>query len=158
MFEKCIDFVLAEEGGYVDSPLDPGGRTKYGISARAYPNVNIKELTIERASNIYKQDYWDRCRCDELPLPIALLVFDTAVNQGPEIAVKLLQTSLGILIDGLIGPTTLQQAAAVPVIDLIMEFVSRRLYRYGLNNQFQEYGMGWTRRTIRAYEKAMELR
>lgn len=81
-FARCIEFVLAEEGGTVNDPHDPGGLTKYGISQRSYPDVDILRLTLDDATAIYRRDYWDKIRGDELPAGIDLLVFDSAVNQG----------------------------------------------------------------------------
>ncbi len=87
----AINFVIKHEGGYVNDPKDPGGETKFGISKRAYPNLNIKDLTIEQAKAIYKKDYWDRCNCDEIEYPLDIVVFDTAVNMGIQRALVLYQ-------------------------------------------------------------------
>ena len=65
----CIEVVLKSEGGYVNDPHDPGGETNFGISKRAYPSVDIKHLTKEGAIAIYKKDYWDKIKGDDLPLP-----------------------------------------------------------------------------------------
>src|SRR5579862_3236474 len=111
-FETAVDFVLTAEGGLVDDPSDPGGVTKFGISQRAYPNLNIRELTIADAKALYRKDYWDRCSCDKLPAGIAFVVFDAAVNQGVSGSIRMLQRSLNVLEDGLIGPATLSAAAA----------------------------------------------
>lgn len=81
-FDACIEFVLAAEGGYVNDKYDTGGETKYGISKRSYPKVDIKNLTLEAAREIYKRDYWDACHCSELLEPLDVVVFDTAVNMG----------------------------------------------------------------------------
>lgn len=81
-FDACIEFVLAAEGGYVNDKYDSGGETKYGISKKSYPKVDIKNLTLDGAKAIYKKDYWLACRCDELPEPLDIVVFDTAVNMG----------------------------------------------------------------------------
>lgn len=81
-FDKAIKFVLKWEGGYTNDPNDPGGETKYGISKRAYPNLNIKALTESDAIAIFKRDYWDKANCDNLPYPLDFVVFDTAVNCG----------------------------------------------------------------------------
>lgn len=68
--------------GYVNDPHDPGGETKYGISKRAHPDEDIKNLTLERAGEIYFQDYWLPNHCFQLDWPMNLCVFDTAVNMG----------------------------------------------------------------------------
>lgn len=85
-FEKAIEFVLKWEGGYVNNPHDPGGETNWGISKRSYPHLDIKGLTKEQAIAIYKKDYWEKCGCDKLDYPLDIIVFDTAVNCGPLIA------------------------------------------------------------------------
>ena len=66
-FNEIIEQVLEHEGGYVNDPKDLGGETKYGITKRFYPGVNIKELTKEKAKQIYKDDYWDKNRIEEVP-------------------------------------------------------------------------------------------
>lgn len=86
-FDQAVKFVLEREGGYVNDPQDPGGETNYGISKRAYPNVNIKALTPEDAAVIYKRDYWSPAGCDQMTPGMALVVFDTAVNVGVNRAV-----------------------------------------------------------------------
>jgi len=79
---QALTFVLDREGGYVNNPADPGGETNYGISKRAYPNLDIRGMTPELAGTIYKNDYWMPAGCDALPPAMALIVFDTAVNCG----------------------------------------------------------------------------
>ena len=79
-FSKVIKMVLEHEGGYVNHPSDPGGETKYGISKRAYPEVNIAELTEEDAEELYFNDYWSRIKGEELPAGVACVVMDYAVN------------------------------------------------------------------------------
>lgn len=81
-FDMAFALVIGAEGGYVNDPNDPGGETKYGISKRAYPNLNIPALTIEQAKEIYRRDYWIPLDCDILPAPMDLYVFDAGVNMG----------------------------------------------------------------------------
>ena len=81
-FERAIAFVLKWEGGYVNDPKDPGGETKYGISKRAHPTLDIKSLTEAQAKEIYRTDYWQAANCHVLEWPLCLVVFDTAVNMG----------------------------------------------------------------------------
>lgn len=69
-------------GGYTNDPNDLGGETKFGISKRAYPDLDIKNLTAEKALEIYARDYWDKCACDAIPFPLCVVVFDSAVNCG----------------------------------------------------------------------------
>jgi len=81
-FEQSIVFVLRWEGDYSNDPNDTGKETRWGISKRAYPDLDIKNLTISQAKEIYKRDYWDKAGCDDLPYPLDIVVFDTAVNMG----------------------------------------------------------------------------
>ena len=97
IFEQCVKFVLDHEGGYVNHPDDPGGETNFGISKRAYPDLDIKNLTIEEAKEIYKRDYWDKIPLthsgDYYSLGSAMIMFDTAVNMGIEISRKMCDES-----------------------------------------------------------------
>jgi lysozyme family protein len=127
------------EGGYSNDPDDAGGETRWGISKRSYPALDIKNLTRDEAAEIYRRDYWQRCNCDELPAGLALAVFDGAVNQGPVVSIRLLQLaieSLGwgrLTADGIVGPNTLAGARACwredPEVTLA-EFLSYRATRY----------------------------
>tara|TARA_R110002020_G_scaffold9501_4_gene37244 strand:+ start:15378 stop:15851 length:474 start_codon:yes stop_codon:yes gene_type:complete len=115
-FEEIIDHVIDHEGGYVNDPKDLGGETKYGISKRWYPEINIKDLTIDDAKNIYYEDYWVPSKAQDLPEDIRATYFDMCVNLGQKRAVKILQESVNsaggpkLLIDGHIGPKTIQSS------------------------------------------------
>jgi len=89
-FELAVEFILEKEGGYVNDPDDPGGETKFGISKRAFPRINISDLTESHAKELYHQYYWQPMRCNELPDRLRLPVFDCAVNQGIRRATKFL--------------------------------------------------------------------
>jgi lysozyme family protein len=146
-FERALMFVLAQEGGYVNDPHDPGGETRYGISKRRYPAEDIRNLTIERARELYRRDYWDQNRCGELPGHMGLAVFDASVNGGAPI--RWLQMAVGASIDGVIGPKTIAAAHACrdkpkTVRDML---ASRMMYLTALNG-WSRYGLGWTRRVV----------
>ena len=81
-FDRALAFVLKWEGGYTNDPDDPGGETNFGISKRAYPRENIRAMTRERAAELYRRDYWTPAGCEGKPFPLALMLFDTAVNCG----------------------------------------------------------------------------
>lgn len=81
-FEQAVAFVFRHEGGYVNDPDDPGGETKYGISKRSYPWLDIAHLTQADAKQVYFDDYWKPSGAMHLAMPLALVVFDTAVNMG----------------------------------------------------------------------------
>lgn len=88
-FEKAVAFVLRHEGGYTNDNRDPGGETKFGISKRAYPQLDIKGLTVAEAKEIYRRDYWDRAECGSLDWPLCLVHFDSCVNLGVSRATSL---------------------------------------------------------------------
>lgn len=85
-FNQAVEHVLTSEGGLANNPVDRGGMTKFGISARAYPTLDIKNLSKDQAVNLYKKDYWDQIHADLLPEDVRLVAFDTAVNFGVEAA------------------------------------------------------------------------
>lgn len=145
-FDTAFEIVVGHEGGYVDDPQDPGGETKYGISKRAHPTVDIANLTLEQAKEIYAADYWLPCKCDSLPWPLCLYVFDGAVNQGVGGTKKLLQKALDCKQDGILGKRTL--AAAERASDWHMDrFMAYRAMRYFGTRNFDRYGDGWLIRT-----------
>lgn len=84
-----------DSGGYTDDPDDPGGETKWGIAARYHPDLNIKELTLEEAIDIYYEEYWVVANCNAFPASLAVSLFDSAVNTGPARAVGFLKASQG---------------------------------------------------------------
>ncbi|MGD9918591.1 MAG: glycoside hydrolase family 108 protein [Paenirhodobacter sp.] len=152
VFDQAVNFVLADriEGGYVNDPRDPGGETKFGISKRSYPKVNIKALTRDDAIAIYKRDYWDAMRCDDLPPKIAVVMFDCAINQGAGAAPRLLQNALGngIVVDGIIGPKTISAAHAAKEDDLVIQFIGWRLRRYAFTANSATYMRDWANRVL----------
>lgn len=154
---EAIKFIIEHEGGYVNNPKDPGGETKYGIAKKFYPNEDIKNLTVDRAVEIYKKDYWDKCRCDEMPMAIALYVFDTAVNQGCGFAIKMLQTALGINADGIIGKQTLDKIKQVSLSKLIDDMSVIRVDRYKKTANFDTFGKGWLIREEKTRRKAKQI-
>ena len=110
-FDEIIEITLHHEGGYVHDPKDLGGETNFGIAKRFYPDVDIKNLTKEGAKDIYKKDYWDRNKVDELPDDLKHIFFDMCVNQGRGTAVKILQRAINgkggdLTVDGGFGPGT----------------------------------------------------
>ena len=144
-FVKAVDFVLEREGGLVDHPSDPGGLTNFGISQRAYPDVDIRNLTRDGASEIYRRDYWEKVSANQLPANIRLAVFDSAVNQGVTRAKKLLQKTLRITQDGIIGPKTIK-ASQEYGSNLLPDYLAERSLHYASLSTFETFGRGWMRR------------
>jgi lysozyme family protein len=117
LFQQAVAIVLRHEGGYVDDPADPGGETKFGISRRSYPDLDIAALTSGEAEAIYYRDWWLPHRYGELPAAVACKVFDLAVNLGARTVVTLLQGACvacgqDIAVDGVLGDRTLAAADA----------------------------------------------
>ena len=114
-FGQIVQEVLRHEGGYVNDPLDSGGETKYGISKRAHSDVDIKNLTVEDACAIYREDYWKPCKAEKLPEELREPYFLFVVNAGQGKAVKVLQRACNgknskdeqIKVDGRIGRMTI---------------------------------------------------
>jgi Putative secretion activating protein len=146
-FDRAVALILAHEGGYANDPNDPGGETNFGISKRAYPTEDIAHLTADRAAAIYRRDYWTPLQCDALPWALAVQVFDHGVNAGCSGAVKLLQGSLGVADDGVIGPITLERAAASNWSHAVT-LARRRIRYYSGLRQWDRYGDSWTQRTL----------
>lgn len=150
-FDQAFSLTVspAVEGGYVNNPADPGGATKYGISQRSYPSIDIASLTLDQARAIYQRDYWDACRCDALTPAVAGLLFDAAVNQGAGWAVRALQSALGVATDGAIGPKTLAAAEAADPATLHATIGWLRESRYRQLADFSTFGHGWIVRLCR---------
>lgn len=108
LFDKCIKVVLKSEGGYVNHPSDPGGETNFGIAKRFFPNEDIKNLTIERAKELYKSHYWDPMKLEGInDESLALHIFDFGVNAGRSRSIRLIQGIVGAApVDGICGPIT----------------------------------------------------
>lgn len=145
-FDKAFEHVVGLEGGYVNDPRDPGGETKYGITKRDHPNVDIPNLTMDQAKDIYRAGYWIPARCDDLPWPLAAFVFDAAVNQGPGASIKMLQKSLNVSQDGVIGNNTLASLKRADQRELCAMFMANRALRYTGTQNFDVYGLGWFKR------------
>ena len=157
-FDFAFDLIVQHEGGYVNDPDDPGGETCYGISKRSYPDLDISRLTAAQAKEIYKNDYWLKCGCDLLSFPIALCLFDSAVNQGRRRACKALQKILLVEVDGIIGPITIKAMNYRPKKEqdsILTEFCAARIIRYAGTRNFDKYGVGWVNRVLKTYHCAL---
>lgn len=110
--------IIEREGGLVDHKSDPGGLTKYGISQRAYPHLDIRNLTRSEAVHIYLRDYLMKYRLHELSnAQNAEIVCDWLVNGA---SVKLIQKAVGVTQDGVIGTDTLKAIDQADPRDLLI--------------------------------------
>ena len=164
-YDKCLETILHHEGGYVNHPEDPGGETNLGVTKRVYQEwggtKDMKDLTFDDVAPIYKKNYWDKMKCDDLPSGLDLCVFDFGVNAGPGRAAKYLQTLIGTVADGGIGPNTLaklkEYTDKTGVKETITNYQNERQDYYEKLSTFKTFGRGWTRRVEETTKLALEL-
>lgn len=164
VFDNAFTILMEFEGHLSDDADDAGGLTKYGISQRAYPNLDIRALTLDDARRIYRADYFDRAHCGDFPTHLATVVFDTAVNMGVRRAVQFLQRTVRVSDDGVYGPLT--RAAVQRYLDghgepsVVNDFLSYRALHYGdivaSKPSQRKYLRGWMRRTYRLQQFLFE--
>lgn len=146
-FDKAFEHVVGVEGGYVNHPNDPGGETIYGITRRDHPQAWANgRPTIDQAKAIYRDQYWRPVKADDLPWPLAMFVFDAAVNQGVGTATRLLQKTLGVAQDGIIGNNTLAAIRRSNPVELCALYLADRALRYTGTRNFDVFGRGWLKR------------
>jgi lysozyme family protein len=155
MFNKCIEPILNWEGDYVNDPKDPGKETKYGISKKYHPDLDIKNLTLEKAKQIYFDEYWKPIKGQELPPGINILVLDCAINQGVKIAIICLQQSVPTIVDGIIGPKTISATKVQNPDTTTMNIMAYRALRYSKTRNYKRYGKGWLRRLADIHRHAV---
>tara|TARA_Y100000361_G_scaffold98923_1_gene88741 strand:+ start:1246 stop:1716 length:471 start_codon:yes stop_codon:yes gene_type:complete len=154
-FQEIVERVIEREGGYVNHPNDPGAETNMGISIKAHPKEDIKNLTKERAKEIYYSYYWIPSKAKQLPTRLQETYFDMAVNMGTYRAVKILQKACNskgckLVVDGKIGPKTMK---ASKKIDESRLRVYRILYYTDLvrrRKSLEVFIVGWIRRAMEA--------
>jgi lysozyme family protein len=153
-WDEALKHVLRYEGGYVNHPSDPGGMTNLGVTKRVWEEwigrpateQDMRSLTPELVSPLYKKRYWDAVRGDDLPSGVDLCVFDCAVNAGPGRASKFLQQVVGVTVDGQIGPKTIAAVTSKPADTVIEAFCDLREAHFKSLSTFPTFGKGWMRR------------
>jgi len=147
-FDTAFKNVIGHEGGYVNDPNDRGGETKYGISKLAYPNVDIKSLTLEDAKRIYRKDYWNKLRADELPTEIREAAFNFAVNMGVKSVVKVIQKASNATVDGIIGSQTLKASEDLSLDRFLLFIMERYMNIIANRHQNANFARGWANRVM----------
>lgn len=155
-FEHAVSFVLSHEGGYSNDIDDAGGETKFGISKRSYPDIDIKNLTLQKAKDIYKRDFWDPHLYKAIrDVNIATKVFDLSVNMGSKWGVHIVQRALrdtgqDMLEDGILGPMTVAAINKADPTNLMTALKSQaaRYYRIlaATNPKREKFLKGWLNR------------
>jgi len=169
-FDIAYTFTKKWEGGYVNHPNDPGGATNYGIIQSVYTEwrkskgleyQDVSYLTLDEAETIYYENYWLQAKCDQMGLPLNIVVFDTAVNFGVAGAVMFLQEALGIPMDGIFGPLTEGAVKSANAKDLAYTIIDSRIqYRYSRvdSNPSQSiFLQGWLNRDNDLYDYIHEI-
>lgn len=164
-FEAALSAVLHHEGGYVNHPSDPGGRTNLGCTQRVWEEwigrdvseAEMRALKPADVAPLYKAKYWDKVRGDDLPDGVDYAVFDAAINSGPGRAAKWLQEVVGVTADGAIGPGTLKAVAAKDPADLVEQYQARRLRFLQALPTWGTFGKGWGRRVAEVGNAARDM-
>jgi lysozyme family protein len=153
-FDQCLALVLKHEGGWVNDPKDPGGETMMGVTKKVWEDWvghpvapgSMKTLTVADVAPVYKKNYWDKVRADELPDGVDYAVFDYAVNSGVTRAVRQLQQCAGVEADGLIGPKTLAAVQSKNPVDLCNCICDNRMAFLKRLPTWSRFGKGWSGR------------
>ena len=164
-FAHCVQIVLEHEGGEVNDPRDPGGHTNLGVTQATLNHARhvvhglparVSDLDREGALAVYEALYWRPIRGDELPLGLALIVFDAAVNQGVADATRFLQLAVRTAADGIFGPATLAAVKRANPRATILEVGARRMHDYMLLDHLDDrFGLGWSRRLVQTIAAAL---
>lgn len=169
VWESAVKLSLNIEGGLSLDKDDKGNwtggkvgvgelkGTNHGISAAAYPNEDIANLTPERAKELYRRDYWDKNKCDYLPDWASIAVFDFSINSGVKPAAKEFQKALGVKIDGVIGNQTIGAANRIPPRKVLEDYMNLRIEYMQKSKMWWKYKNGWTDRVHRVKQFCEEL-
>ena len=162
-FDEAFERLIGHEGGFQRDPADRANwttgvigkgelrGTKYGISAMSYPGEDIPNLTVARAKELYRRDFWGPAGCDAVPAPAKFPLFTAAVHTSaprkPTTAIRMLQRAAGTVDDGDIGPKSLMAINSYQPYRLAARLVGQYLdYINNNRDQFSRYGAGWTQR------------
>lgn len=178
MIERALKVLRTVEGGFVNDPRDNGGATNHGVSIREVRRLDamgklsdflkdaldvnddgkidekdVPGWTWETAREFYRRYYWDPLRLDEMPFPVALVIFDSAVNESPEVAVKHFQAARGLTQDGVVGRATIAAATRAAINGdtleaFLVDFAGHRLDRYRKLDDAPTFFRGWANRTV----------
>ena len=164
-FDKCLHMLLEHEGGYVNNKHDKGGMTNLGVTKKVYDEwigresteQEMRDLTPDDVAPIYKKNYWDRVKGDQLPSGVDWCAFDWAVNSGSGRPAKAIQRAVGATQDGAIGNQTLGLVAEKDpkfIIDYV--YTVRQAFYEGLDD-YKHFGRGWSRRNTETLHQAMKM-
>lgn len=168
-FERALSVILKHEGGFVNHPKDPGGITNLGVTKKTWEAwtkrtasvADMKALTPDAVAPLYRKNYWLAAGCDFLPEPLALCVFDFAVNAGPARAVRYLQRLVGAKDDGIPGSKTMIAVEAFikaqGLAEAVKQYQDKRIGYYQSLPTFDTFGKGWLRRVKEVQQTALDM-
>ena len=164
-FEKSLEMLLHHEGGWSWHSEDPGGMTNFGVTKKVYEawvgrevsEQEMRDLTPEKVAPIYKKNYWDKLRGDDLPGGLDFAAFDWGVNSGTGRPAKVMQKYIGATQDGAIGPKSLGLIAENDPGNIIQYLYEQRQKFYERLKTFETFGKGWTRRNQETLKAALEM-
>jgi lysozyme family protein len=164
-WEQCFALVLKNEGGYVNNPKDPGGPTNLGVTQKVWESYvghpvsedDMRDLKPDDVGPLYKQMYWDKIRGDELPLGVDYACFDLSVNSGVGRAAKILQTALGVSVDGVIGQATMDALETCNPREVATAICDHRLAYLQSLPLFGTFGKGWSNRIAEVEKTAFNM-
>ncbi len=157
-FDEAFRRLVGHEGGYSTDKRDAGNwtggkvgvgtlkGTKFGLAANTYPSLDIKNITLAQAKEIYKKDWWDKLGGHGLHSAITFQLWDFAINAGKKRAIIELQQVAGVTTDGIIGPKTIEAVNALDLNDVLLSLTAERLKFYTSLGTWSTYGKGWTNR------------
>jgi lysozyme family protein len=167
-FDTVFERVIGSEGGYQANPEDRGNwtggevgkgklvGTKFGLSAMTYPSLDIKNLTLSQAKEIYYKDWWVKLNLDKAPQAMAYQMFDAAFNHGTGRANQFLQQAVGVKADGIIGPLTIAAAGKIDPLKLVLLFIANRQEYFTNVKTWASFSKGWMRRMAEAMRFAAD--
>jgi len=164
-FKEALKHVLVHEGGWADHPKDPGGATMKGVTLTTFrrhfgqnqSKNDLRNISDAQLEQIYREGYWDKCHCDELPAGVDYVVFDGAVNSGSYRSAKWLQGAVGAKRDGIIGAKTLAQVAAAESAHVCDSVCDERLAFLHHLRTWNTFGAGWGRRVEEVRKAALDM-
>lgn len=168
-YDRILEEIFRHEGGYVDHPSDPGGATNMGITHKTLaswrkvspwtnlPKSEVKNLKKQEAAKIYEANYWKAVRGDDLPSGVDCYTMDYGVNSGPSRAIRDLQAVLGVTVDGVIGPNTLEALRKSDPLKVVTALHGRRMAFLKSLKTWGTFGRGWSKRTESVLKLSQEL-
>jgi lysozyme family protein len=164
-WEMAFKMVLKHEGGYVNNPKDPGGMTNLGVTKKVWEEyvghevdeAIMRGLTPDMVQPLYKKNYWDRIKGDQLPDGVDYAAYDLAVNSGVGRAAKYLQQIAGVPADGVIGPKSLEAIKSCPAEEVVDALCDMRLEFLKRLPTWTTFGKGWERRVVEVKQKASTM-